>query len=313
MIKPVFNVLIAHQEDNYTEFVLEPLERGYGHTVGNALRRVLLSSIEGHAITAVKIKGVDHEFQTVKGMTEDVVELLLNLKEIRIKSDLTDPVHLSLKKKGGMVTAGDIECPGSVEIVNPSQHLATLAEGATLELELTVEHGVGFSPANERESEDLSGELMVDAIYSPVTKVAYSVEETRVGRRTDFDKLILKMWTDGTVDAREVLDQSAEILISHFQQVINPTDIVQKTTEVVSQPQNETNRLTIEELELPTRIANALRKAGYNTVGDLAKVTKSQAALVKNLGDKSVDMVEEALQKVSAGFKAETQSEEAEK
>lgn len=304
MIKPVFNVLIAQQADDYTEFVLEPLERGYGHTVGNALRRVLLSSIAGHAITAVKIKGVDHEFQTVKGMTEDVVELMLNLKEVRIKSDLTDPTHLTLQKKGGEITAGDIKCPGNVEIVNKQHHLATMSADSTLDLELTVEYGIGFSPANERESEDLSGELMVDAIYSPVTKVAYTVEETRVGRRTDFDKLILKVWTDGTVDARQVLDQSAEILIGHFQQVINPTDVVQKSVEVASQPQNETNRLTIEELELPTRIANALRKAGYSTVGDMANVTKAQASLVKNLGDKSVDMVEEALEKVGAGFKS---------
>lgn len=304
MIKPVFNVLIAQQADDYTEFVLEPLERGYGHTVGNALRRVLLSSIAGHAITAVKIKGVDHEFQTVKGMTEDVVELMLNLKEVRIKSDLTDPTHLTLQKKGGEITAGDIKCPSNVEIVNKQHHLATMSADSTLDLELTVEYGIGFSPANERESEDLSGELMVDAIYSPVTKVAYTVEETRVGRRTDFDKLILKVWTDGTVDARQVLDQSAEILIGHFQQVINPTDVVQKSVEVASQPQNETNRLTIEELELPTRIANALRKAGYNTVGDMANVTKTQASLVKNLGDKSVDMVEEALEKVGAGFKS---------
>ena len=305
MIKPVFNVLIADQKDNYTEFVLEPLERGYGHTVGNALRRVLLSSIEGHAITAVKIKGVDHEFETVKGMTEDVIELLLNLKEVHVKSELTDPIHLTLKKKGGAVTAADIVCPGGVEIVNGSHFLATLADSATLEMDITVEFGAGYSPAQDRESEDLSGELLVDAIFSPITKVAYSVEETRVGRRTDFDKLILKMWTDGTVDAREVLNQASSILISHFQQVINPTDIVQKSTEVVSQPQNETSRLTIEELELPTRIANALRKAGYNTVGDMAKITKAQASVVKNLGEKSVDMVEEALQKVGAGFKEE--------
>ncbi len=305
MIKPVFNVLIADQKDNYTEFVLEPLERGYGHTVGNALRRVLLSSIEGHAITAVKIKGVDHEFETVKGMTEDVIELLLNLKEVHVKSELTDPIHMTLQKKGGTVTAGDITCPGSVEIVNRNHYLATLADSATLEMDITVEFGSGYSPAQDRESEDLSGELLVDAIFSPITKVAYSVEETRVGRRTDFDKLIIKMWTDGTVDAREVLNQASQILIGHFQQVINPTDIVQKSTEVVSQPQNETSRLTIEELELPTRIANALRKAGYNTVGDMAKITKAQASVVKNLGEKSVDMVEEALQKVNAGFKPE--------
>lgn len=305
MIKPVFNVITSHQDDNFAEFVLEPLERGYGHTIGNALRRVLLSSIEGHAITAVKIKGVDHEFQTVKGMTEDVIELLLNLKEVRIKSELTDATHLTLSKKGGQVTAGDIKCPGGVEIVNPDHHLATLSSSASLELDLTVEYGVGYSPAQDRQSEDLAGELLVDAIYSPVIKVAYSVEETRVGRRTDFDKLILKVWTDGSVDSREIINDAAKILISHFEQVINPVDVMQKTTDVLAEPQNETHRLTIEELELPTRIANALRKAGYNTVADLTKVTKAQASLVKNLGGKSVDMVEEALVKVEANFKSE--------
>jgi len=305
MIKPVFNVITSHQDDNFAEFVLEPLERGYGHTIGNALRRVLLSSIEGHAITAVKIKGVDHEFQTVKGMTEDVIELLLNLKEVRIKSELTDATHLTLSKKGGQVTAGDIKCPGGVEIVNPDHHLATLSSSASLELDLTVEYGVGYSPAQDRQSEDLAGELLVDAIYSPVIKVAYSVEETRVGRRTDFDKLIMKVWTDGTVDTREIITDAARILISHFEQVINPVDVMQKTTDVLAEPQNETHRLTIEELELPTRIANALRKAGYNTVADLTKVTKAQASLVKNLGGKSVDMVEEALVKVEANFKSE--------
>lgn len=305
MIKPVFNVITSHQDDNFAEFVLEPLERGYGHTIGNALRRVLLSSIEGHAITAVKIKGVDHEFQTVKGMTEDVIELLLNLKEVRIKSELTDATHLTLSKKGGQVTAGDIKCPGGVEIVNPDHHLATLSSSASLELDLTVEYGVGYSPAQDRQSEDLAGELLVDAIYSPVIKVAYSVEETRVGRRTDFDKLILKVWTDGSVDSREIINDAAKILISHFEQVINPVDVMQKTTDVLAEPQNETHRLTIEELELPTRIVNALRKAGYNTVADLTKVTKAQASLVKNLGGKSVDMVEEALVKVEANFKSE--------
>jgi DNA-directed RNA polymerase subunit alpha len=305
MIKPVFNVITSHQDDNFAEFVLEPLERGYGHTIGNALRRVLLSSIEGHAITAVKIKGVDHEFQTVKGMTEDVIELLLNLKEVRIKSELTDATHLTLSKKGGQVTAGDIKCPGGVEIVNPDHHLATLSSSASLELDLTVEYGVGYSPAQDRQSEDLAGELLVDAIYSPVIKVAYSVEETRVGRRTDFDKLILKVWTDGSVDSREIINDAAKILISHFEQVINPVDVMQKTADVLAEPQNETHRLTIEELELPTRIVNALRKAGYNTVADLTKVTKAQASLVKNLGGKSVDMVEEALVKVEANFKSE--------
>lgn len=310
MIKPVFNVLITEQKDNYTEFELEPLESGYAHTVGNALRRVLLSSIEGHAITTVKVRGVDHQFQTIKGMTEDVVELLLNLKEVHVQSDLDDPSHLKLKKKGGEVKAGDIECPGNVEIVNPDLHLATLDDKTTLELDLTIEKGVGFSPAQDRESDDVSGEMQVDAIFSPVTKVAYTSEETRVGRRTDYDKLVLKMWTDGTVDAREVLNQAAQLLIEHFQQVINPTDVLQKGSQIISQPQDETSKLTIEELELPTRIANALRKAGYNTVGDLSKITKAQASLVKNLGGKSVDMVEEALDKVGSSFKGEEAEEE---
>jgi len=238
-------------------------------------------------------------------MTEDVIELLLNLKEVRIKSELTDATHLTLSKKGGQVTAGDIKCPGGVEIVNPDHHLATLSSSASLELDLTVEYGVGYSPAQDRQSEDLAGELLVDAIYSPVIKVAYSVEETRVGRRTDFDKLILKVWTDGSVDSREIINDAAKILISHFEQVINPVDVMQKTADVLAEPQNETHRLTIEELELPTRIVNALRKAGYNTVADLTKVTKAQASLVKNLGGKSVDMVEEALVKVEANFKSE--------
>lgn len=302
MIKPVFNVAIAEQKGDYTEFVLEPLERGFSHTVGNSLRRVLLSSIAGYAITEVKIKGVDHQFQTIKGMTEDVVELLLNLKEVRIHSDLEDSSHLRLTKKGGEVKAGDIECPANVEIINVDHHLATLDSKTTLELDLKVERGVGFSPADDRRADDISGLMPIDAIFSPVLKVAYTSEETRVGRRTDYDKLILKMWTDGSVDPRQTLNEAAQILIEHFQQVIEPTDVLQKGTQIISKPQDETSKLTIEELELPTRIANALRKAGYNTVGDLTKITKAQATLVKNLGGKSVEMVEEALDKVGASF-----------
>lgn len=305
MIKPVFNVLIAKEEANYTEFVLEPLEQGFGNTVGNALRRVLLSSIQGHAVTSAKIKGVDHEFQTIKGVTEDVVEILLNLKEIRVQSDLSDAFHLTLSAQGGEIKAGDFTAPAGARIVNGDHHIATLEDKTKLEIELTVEQGLGYSPATDRTTSDVGGELLVDALYSPVTKVAYSVEQTRVGRRTDFDRLVLKMWTDGTIDAREALNQASEIMIAHFQQVVNPTDIVQKPAAPVAQPQNEAHRLTIEELELPTRIANALRKAGYQTVGDLSKVTKLQASMVKNLGGKSVDMVEEALVKAGGAFKPE--------
>ncbi len=308
MIKPVFNVAIANQEDNFVQFVLEPLERGYGHTLGNALRRVLLSSIEGHAITRAKIKGADHQFSTIKGATEDVVEILLNIKEIRVESSLDDVSTLTLSAKGGEVTAGQINCPAGVKIINPNIHLATLAANATLEMELTVEKGMGYSAATDREAGSVSGELLVDALYSPITKVAYDVEETRVGQRTDYDRLILKIWTDGTIDARRALDQAAETLIVHFQQVINPTDVMKKVTAPTVRLVNEAAHLTIEELDLPTRIANALRKGGYNTVGDLAKATQSQVSLVKNLGGKSVNIVAEAMGKVGASFKEESQA-----
>lgn len=309
MITPVFNVVTQKQEGNTTEFVFEPLERGFGHTVGNALRRVLLSSLPGHAITQVKIKGADHQFSTLKGVTEDVVELLLNIKEIRVQSTQTDASTLKLSAKGGTVKAGDIICPAGVTIVNPEHHIATLADDAKLEVEFIVERGVGYSSANERQTEDVSGTLLVDALYSPVVRVAYDVEETRVGRRTDFDKLVLQITTNGTVEAKAALDQAAEILIAHFQQVISPTNVVKKSTTLSAAPVNEVTRLTIEELDLPTRIANALRKGGYATVGDLANATKAQVSVVKNLGGKSIDIVAEAMAKRNVSFREEGQQE----
>lgn len=305
MITPRFNVTIAKQEGNYTEFVFEPLERGYGNTVGNALRRVLLSSIPGHAVTSVKIKGVDHQFSTLKGVSEDVVELLLNIKGIRVRSIHDTPETLSLSVKGGVVTAKDLKTASGIEVINPDHHIATLSEGTAFSLELTVEQGIGFSPANQREVTDLSGELLVDAIFSPIHKVAYDVEETRVGNRTDFDKLILQVWTDGTVDARTVLNQAAEIMIQHFQQVIDPQNIIEKSAAPAVRAADEVSRLTIEELDLPTRIANALRKGGYHTVGDLGNATEAQVAVVKNLGGKSVTLVADALEKVGGTFRKE--------
>lgn len=305
MITPHFNVTTVKQDGNYTEFVFEPLERGYGNTVGNALRRVLLSSIPGHAITAAKIKGVDHQFSTLKGVSEDVVEILLNIKGIRVRSVHDTSETLTLSVKGGVVTAKDVKTPAGVEIINPDHHIATLSEGTSFSVELTVEPGTGFSPATSREVTDLSGELLVDAIFSPIMKVAYDVEETRVGNRTDFDRLILQVWTNGTIDAKAALDQAAEILIQHFQQVINPQNVIEKSAAPAARASDEISRLTIEELDLPTRIANALRKGGYHTVGDLGKATEGQVAVVKNLGGKSVTLVAEALEKVGATFKTE--------
>ncbi len=303
MITPRFNVTIAKQEGAYTELVCEPLEGGYGHTVGNALRRVLLSSIPGHAITSVKISGVEHQFSTLPGLKEDIVDVLLNLKGVRLKSELSDISTLTLSAKGGTVTAGDIQCPAGVEVTNPDHYIATVDASGKLEMTLTVEQGTGYSAAETRETDDISGTLLVDAVFSPIMKVAYSVEETRVGRRTDFDRLIMQVWTDGTVDVKEALDHSAEILIAHFGQVINPTDVLERSSEPVAKKTDEVSRLTIEELDLPTRIANALRKGGYSTVGDLSQATEAQVSVVKNLGAKSVDIVAEALEKVGATFK----------
>lgn len=305
MITPRFNVTTTNQEGNYTEFVFEPLERGYGDTVGNALRRVMLSSIPGHAVTSAKIKGVDHQFSTLKGVSEDVVEILLNLKGVRVTGVHDDIATLTLSVKGGVVTAKELKTPSGVEVVNPDHHIATLTDDTSFSLELTVESGVGFSPASEREVTDLSGELLIDALYSPIMKVAYRVEETRVGNRTDFDRLILRVWTNGTIDAKIALDQAAEILIQQFQQVINPKNIIEKSEAPVARASDEVSRLTIEELDLPTRIANALRKGGYNTVGDLANATEGQVAVVKNLGGKSVTLVADALEKVGGHFRKE--------
>ncbi len=303
MITPRFNVTTTEQTTDYTEFVFEPLERGFGNTVGNALRRVLLSSIPGHAVTSVKISGVDHQFSTIKGVSEDVVELLLNLKGIRVTGVHDDVATLTLSAKGGVVTAKDIKTPSGVEVVNPDHHIATLEGKTELSIELTVESGTGFSPASEREVTDLSGEMLIDALFSPVVKVAYRVEETRVGNRTDFDRLILRVWTNGTIDAKEALHQSAEILIQQFQQVINPQNVIEKVEAPAARASDEVSRLTIEELDLPTRIANALRKGGYQTVGDLMNATENQVAVVKNLGGKSVTLVTDALEKVGANFR----------
>lgn len=305
MITPRFNVITTQQEGTFTTFAFEPLERGYGHTLGNALRRVLLSSIPGHAITSVKIKGVDHQFSTLKGVSEDVVELLLNIKGVRVRSIHDDIATLNISVKGGVVTAKDIKTPSGVEVVNPEHHIATLTDSTEFSVEITVEPGIGFSPASTRVATDLTGELLVDALFSPIVKVAYDVEETRVGNRTDFDRLVLQVWTNGTIEAKSALTQSAEILIQHFQQVINPQNVIEKSEAPAVRASDEVSRLTIEELDLPTRIANALRKGGYHTVGDLSKATEGQVAVVKNLGGKSVTLVADALEKVGATFKTE--------
>ena len=294
MIQPKFTTILLKQEKNYAELVMEPLEQGYGHTLGNALRRVLLSSLPGAAVTSVKIGGIRHKFATLEGLEQDIVELILNLKQVRLHYEGAEPVTARIKMSGaGTIRAADIEVPATVQIVNPDLELAELTEArAKLEAELTIEGGTGYSMAEERQSTTI-GVIPMDVLFSPVTRVAYKVEATRVGRRTDFDKLILQVWTDGTVEPQEAVNQAAQILVAHFKQVYDPVviDQPQAVPVAVNGVVPELYRLTVEELDLPTRIANALRKGGYKTVKDLAEATVVQLKQVKNLGEKSVESV----------------------
>ncbi|OGV95991.1 DNA-directed RNA polymerase subunit alpha [Microgenomates group bacterium RBG_16_45_19] len=298
MLQPTFSVQIAEESQGYAKFIIEPLEKGYGQTLAVGLRRVLLTSMEGAAISSVRLEGVPHQFTTLAGMKEDVVDLILNLKQLNVAlTGDTDSVTLKLDVKGPRsVTGADLPLPSTVVLANPDQPLCVLADSkAKLVAEITISKGRGYSLASDRPTGSL-GEIPVDAAYSPVRKVAYKIEATRVGRRTDFDRLILELWSNGTIASREVLDRAAKILVAHFQQIYEPV-IVETPKEMTfaDRYEDEVYKLTVEELDLPTRIANALRKGGYKTVKDLVNAKKSDIAKVKNLGEKSVDVVAGAL------------------
>jgi len=297
MIQPNFKIKKVKLTANFGKFIFEPLPQGYGYTLGNALRRVLLTSLPGTAITEAKISGVRHKFSTLSGMKEDVIELLLNLKEVRIKYEGEKPVKLHLDKTGpGEVKAGDIETPAEVEIVNKDLVLANLADSKTrLKIEMVAERGYGYLPSEERKTEKL-GQLILDAVFSPVIRVSYKVETTRVGRKTDLDRLVFEVTTDGTVDPYDAVKYGAKTLISFFDQILNPKDFSPKK-KAKSSPSPEALKLTIEELELPTRIVNALQKAGYQTVGKLVKAKKTDLLSIRNLGEKSLKIILETLTK----------------
>lgn len=297
-MNPTFTVLEVESDGSRATLAIEPLEQGYGHTIGNSLRRVMLSSLPGYAVTSLRIDGVDHQFSTIEGMSEDVVELILNIKQLRIKSESADKGILRLTATGpAEVTAAEIECEAGFEIMNQDQHIATLAKGKKLEIEMTAEAGIGYSMAQDRKS-DIVGEILIDALFSSVIRVSYRVEATRVGRRTDFDKVILQVQTDGTIEPLEATKQAAQILAKQFSQVYDPTlpEEVEEDSSLTPE-EAEVLRLTVEELDLPTRISNALRKGGFKTVGDLSGAPKAIIAKVKNLGEKSVDVINEALMK----------------
>nr|AKQ03485.1 DNA-directed RNA polymerase subunit alpha, DNA-directed RNA polymerase subunit alpha [uncultured Microgenomates bacterium Rifle_16ft_4_minimus_38077] len=294
MNQPLFEIKEEKKSDNYGKFVITPLEQGYGNTLGNSLRRVLLTSLPGAAVTSVRISGVKHQFSTLKGMKEDIVEFVLNLKKVRFTYEGDKPVSGKLSVKGsGEIRAKDIEIDPTVKIANPEIVLAILDKGAKLEAKIEIETGAGYSPGEDRATGEI-GLIPLDASFSPVKRVNYKIEETRVGRLTNYDKLILEIWTDATIAPKKALLKAAEILVSYFNQIVSPKKIVKKD-EKKDDGLGLLGNLSAEEIGLPTRVANALVKAGYETVADLVKAKKSDLVKVRNLGEKSVKIIEAAL------------------
>lgn len=289
----------AELSDTYGKFVVEPLERGFGVTLGNALRRVLLSFIPGAAVTSVKIEGALHEFSSLPGVVEDVTQIILNLKELTLKLHTDKPKLLRLEVTGKRTaTAADVQPDAEVEILNPDLHVATLDKrDARLAMELMVERGAGYVPAERhRKSEHVIGVIPVDSIFSPVQKVNYLVEDTRVGQTTDFDRLILEVWTDGSIRPEEALREAARILMDHFRLFSGVEEAEGAALE--GGPDGELGRLyamPIEELDLSVRPYNCLKRAGINTIGDLVQRTEEEIVNVKNFGRKSLDEVKEKL------------------
>jgi DNA-directed RNA polymerase subunit alpha len=295
MEEPIFEIKEESKQKNYSEFVISPLLQGYGVTLGNSLRRVLLSSLMGAAIVNVKISGVKHQFSTLKGMKEDIVEFLLNLKKVRFSYKGDKPTKATISAKDeGEVHAKDIKTEAGVSVVNPDLVLAYLNKGSKLEAKLEIEKGVGYSPAEDRTTGEI-GLIPLDASFSPIVRVNYRVEETRVGRLTNYDKLILEIWTDGTVDPKDSLLDSARILMSYYQQVVSPKKVVKEEEKKESDVLGPVGKLSVEEIGLPTRVANALLKNGYETVEDLVNAKRDELVKVRNLGEKSVKIIDAAL------------------
>ena len=295
--KPKIECVEDPANGTYGKFTVEPLERGYGITLGNALRRIMLSSLPGTAPTTIKIAGVQHEFSTIPGVKEDVTEIVLNVKNLLTKLYCEGGKTVFIEATGPCeVTAGDIKSDGEVEVLNPELHLATLDVGATLSMEITLSHGRGYVSAdrNKAQRPGVIGVIPIDSIYSPVTKVNYTVEPTRVGDKTDFDKLTLEVWTDSTITARDAVSLGAKILCDHFSLFTDLSDAMGSKSTVVEKAEAQRDKvleLTIEELDLSVRSFNCLKRANINTVEDLISKTEDDMMKVRNLGRKSLEEV----------------------
>ena len=305
-------ITIEETTGQYGKFVIEPLERGYGTTLGNSLRRVLLSSLPGFAVTSVKIEGVLHEFSTVPGVVEDVSEIILNVKELLVKLYGDGPKVARIEvREAKEVTGADIEVSSDVEILNPEHHIATVGEGGSLVMELTLDRGRGYVLAEKNKNpENIIGVIPVDSIFTPVQKVNYVVGHTRVGQITDYDKLELELWTDGSINPVEALSLSAKILTEHLMLFVNLSETVSEAEIMVEKEEESKDKIlemNIEELDLSVRSYNCLKRAGINTVEELTKKTEEDMMKVRNLGRKSLEEVQQKLEALGLSLR---QSEE---
>jgi len=293
----------AEASDRYARFVAEPFEIGYAQTIGNSLRRVLLSSIEGAAITSTRIEGAEHEFCSLRGVVEDVTEIILNLKQVRLKNYTRSPTRIVVKRKGpGEVTGADIATDGSVEVLNPECHIATLSEDGKLEMDMEVRIGRGFALADENKIPDQEiGRIAIDSVFSPVVRVNFDTENTRVGQRTDYDKLILDVWTDGRITPDDALTMAAAILRHHLDVFVNyDKDIIEfeESEKRIDAEREELRRklaMSVNEIELSVRAANCLNNANLTTVGQLAQKTEAEMLKYRNFGKKSLNEIKQKL------------------
>ena len=308
--RPNIECLEIDDAKNYAKFVCEPLERGYGVTIGNSLRRILLSSLPGSAITSIKVDGVLHEFSTIPNVVEDVPELIVNLKAVRLKMDGVEEKIIRIDaNEEGEVTAADIITDGTVEVLNPDLHIATVSKGGSLKIEMTVNKGRGYNSAekNKKENDDISV-LPIDSIFTPVKKVNYAVENTRVGQMVDYDKLVIEVWTDGSLKPYEALSLAAKVMTGHLELFIDLSEATKHTQVMIEKEENKKEKvleMSIEDLELSVRSFNCLKRAGIATVEDLVNKSETDMMKVRNLGKKSLDEVTNKLRSLGFDFASE--------
>lgn len=309
MEKPRIECVEKDPIANYGKFVIEPLERGYGTTLGNSLRRVLLSSLPGAAVTSVKIDGVLHEFSTIPNVLEDTTEIILNLKKLVLKYDSNDLKIIRLEQSGKKeLRASDIERDAEVTILNPDQHICTLDEDGKIVMEMTVERGRGYVSADQQpnKNDEIVGLIPIDSIYTPVTRVNFTVDNARVGKRTDYDSLTLEVWTNGSINPEEAISLSAQILIEYLKLFTEIDDTYSQVEILVEKEEEKKDRvleMSIEELELSVRASNGLKRANINTVGDLIEKTREEMSKIRNLGQKSLEEIERKLKELNLSFK----------